>query len=91
MTPLERATRARQLLADEVLRDALSDIRMSLVSQLESVPIGDIDTQHEIALTMQLLKRLRTQLEMYGQEVTIEQNKRKQESFIQRVRAGIQA
>jgi predicted metal-dependent HD superfamily phosphohydrolase len=86
MTPLERADRAKQLLEDAVLQAAFHDIRMQLVAKLEQVPFGDIDTQHEIALTLQLLKRLREQLALYANEVAVDKAKKKHESFVTRMR-----
>jgi hypothetical protein len=61
------------------------------VTRLESLPIGDIDTQHEIALMLQLLKQVRTKLEMYGQDVVVEKSKQRHTDFIQRVKRSITA
>lgn len=86
MTPLEKAERAKQLLSDPVMNAAFQDIRMQLVGKLEQVPFGDMDTQHEIALMLQLLKRLREQLLTYQQEIVVDKAKKKHDSFIERVR-----
>lgn len=86
MTPLEKAERARQLLADPVMTAAFSDIRMEIVETLETLPISDVETQHESALMLQLLKRLQSKLQNYGGDLAIEKHRQKQDSFIQRVR-----
>lgn len=89
MTPRERADRAQQLLDDDVMKQVFTDIRMKLVGQLECVAIGDIDTQHEIALTLQLLKKLRDQLQQYVNEHKVDEHKRRQDGFIDRMRQRI--
>lgn len=89
MTPGERADRANQLLNDPVFIGVFDDIRLQLVARLEDTAIGDIDMQHEIALTLQLLKKLREQLQNYGNDLRVEQYKRKQDSFIERMRQRI--
>jgi hypothetical protein len=86
MTPFERADRAKQLLADSVLQGAFRDMRDKLVLQLEVVPLSDIETQHEIALMLQLLKRLQNQLVIYTQEIAVDKHKQKQENFVARMR-----
>ena len=86
MTPFERADRAKQLLADSVLQGAFRDMRDKLVLQLEVVSLSDIETQHEIALMLQLLKRLQNQLVIYTQEIAVDKHKIKQENFVARMR-----
>jgi hypothetical protein len=86
MTPLERADRAKQLLADPLLKEAFGEIRMRLVTQLEQTVLSDVETQHEIALMLQLLKRLRTQLDSYIQESVVERHREREETFISRMR-----
>jgi hypothetical protein len=89
MTPIERADEAKRVLDNPVMAQVFNDIRMGLVNRLESVPIGDIDTQHEIALTLQLLKKLKDQLQTYVNDVKVDQHREKQENFIQRMRQRI--
>lgn len=86
MTPFERAEEAKRMLDSPVLRGALDDIRANLIGKLETLPIGDVDTQHEIALTLQLLKRLREQLAKYADDVTVDQQKRRHETWVERMR-----
>jgi hypothetical protein len=89
MTPRERAEEAKIVLNNPVMEQVFGDIRMGLVNRLESVPIGDIDTQHEIALTLQLLKKLRDQLQTYVNDVKVDEHREKQETFIKRMRQRI--
>lgn len=86
MTPREKAERAQQLLNDPVLAGALDDIRAGFVTQLESLPIGDIDSQHHVTIALQVLKRLRTQLQKYASELAVDKAKERHDSFIARVR-----
>ncbi len=86
MTPIDRAERAKALLQDELLKQAFSDIKKRLVDQLEATAIHDIETQHEIALMLQLLKRVRTQLESYVGEGVVETHKVRQENWVERMR-----
>ena len=89
MTPFERAERAKQLLSDDVLKGAFTEIRNRLISQLEALPISDVETQHEITLMLQLLRRLREQLERYVSDGAVEQHRAKQQKFMDRLRERI--
>lgn len=86
MTPTELGERAKQLLAEPAMMAVFTDIRAKLVSRLESAPVGDIDTQHEIALMLQLLKQIKQQLEQYAAEVEIDAHRLKQDRWIDRMR-----
>ena len=86
MTPIERADRAQQLLNDPVVKGALEDIRMTLVRQLEAAGMDDVDTHHTVALSLQLLKQLRTKLERYTDEIAVDSHKKAQDSFIEKMR-----
>ncbi len=89
MTPFERAERAKQLLADEVLQDAFGDIRSRLIAQLESLPINDHETQHEITLMLQLLRRVREQLERVVQDGKVIEHRNRQQNWIEKMRERI--
>ena len=56
MTPFEKADKARQLLDDAMFQAVLADIRARLVGKLETSAIGDVDTHHQAALMLQLLR-----------------------------------
>jgi hypothetical protein len=86
MTPFERAEEAKQLLANPTLKKAFVDIREGLVGQLEATPHHDLDTQHEIALMLKLLNKLKTQLQAYINDDLIHKDKVKQQSFMEKMR-----
>ena len=86
MTPLERAEQARHLLQNPTLKAAFEEIRQGLVAKLEEVPMGDVDTHHEVAISLQLLKRLKTQLQRYIDDQAIDKHKQKQATFIEKMR-----
>ena len=89
MTPFEKADRAKQLLADPLLKEAFATIREELVAGLEKTPMGDVDTQHDLALTLQVLKRLQTTLHRFVQDNILQEHKNKSQSFIERMREKI--
>lgn len=86
MTPFERAEEARSLLSNETLKKAFLDIREGLVTQLESTAFHEVETQHELALMLKLLKKLNSQLTSYIDADAIERDKVKQQTFIERMR-----
>ena len=86
MTPFERSSEAERLLKSAVLRDAFGAIKENLIHQLEHSPLSDVETQHEIALMLQLLKRLNGQLLRYVEDGKLEQHRQRQATFIERLR-----
>jgi hypothetical protein len=86
MTPKELSERARTILAEECMQRVFEDVRQGYLSALEQCAIGDIDTQHQITLSLQNLKQIKLQLMRYGQENVIDNHKREQESFMRRMR-----
>lgn len=96
MTPIqlsqsERAERAKQLLSDVVLKEAFAEVRAGLVSQLEAASASDRDIQHEIALMLKLLQKLRGQLERYIQDGTVVKYRAEQDAFVHRMLKSIRA
>ena len=89
MTPFERADNAKRLLNDPLLKQTFADIRLRLVDQLEATAFGDVETQHEVALMLQLLKRLRSQLEHYLQDQALIDAQNKQEAWLRKARQTI--
>ena len=89
MRPSDRSVRARELLNDEVMLDAFRDIREQFVVQLEGCAVENIEMQHEIALSLRLLARLKHQLALYGQEKAIDNHRRRTDSFIERIRESL--
>jgi hypothetical protein len=86
MTPQDKADQAKQVLTNPVFKHVFNDIRENLVVQLEALPLGDKETQHEITLMLQLLKRVQTTLERYHQSGAVEKHRSKQDSYIAKIR-----
>lgn len=89
MTPRERAERAQQLLDDPLFNEAFANVRAGLVDRLEASPISDVETQHEIALMLQLLKRLRTQIEAQLRDFRVMEAEQKQQDWLSKARQKI--
>ena len=84
-----RASRARELLEEQTMRAAFNGVREALVLRLEQCAIGDVATQHEIALTLQLLKQLRAHLQSFVDDGTLAEREQQQERWIERMRKRI--
>ena len=82
MTTRDLADRAQRILDDPVFKQAFSDIREAMVSKLESCGVGDIDAQHELTVSLQLLKQLKTQLSRYSEQILLDKAKEQHESWI---------
>ena len=89
MTPQEKAEAATRLLNEPVMRAVFVDIRDALVAKLEQIPISDKDTQHEITLMLQLLKRFQGQLAKYIGDETILKHRKRQDKFIEEHTEGL--
>jgi hypothetical protein len=92
MTPgdrIARANRARELLDEETMRGVFNGVREALVLKLEQCPIGDTQTQHEIALTLQLLKQLRAHLQAFIDDGVLAEREVDQEKWFARMRKRI--
>jgi hypothetical protein len=66
MTPDEEIRAARdadRILNDPVFKTAFERIESGLFAKMRAVPMHDIDTQHELILTLQLLGALKGQFE----------------------------
>jgi hypothetical protein len=72
MDNIQRGAEVEQLLSNPLLKAAFEGVRAKLVEKLEEVPFGDIDTQHEIALSLQILKNVRRYLENWVQDGRLE-------------------
>ena len=86
MTPIEKGERAKQLLDDPLVTAVFSDIRAAIVNQLEAAPPSDIDSQHELALQLRLLKEVRVRFARYASEIAVDKHKRESERWIDRMR-----
>lgn len=59
---VDRAHQAQRLLDDPTLQKAFAGVRDALVAKLEECQVDDVQLQHELALSLQLLKTLRRTL-----------------------------
>ncbi len=85
MSPLDRAEKARRILEDQVFAQAWTDMRESLVRRLEVCQAQDVETQHEIAVSLQLLKQVRGQLEKYISAGQFEKHKESSDNWARRL------
>ena len=74
----ERAHQASRLLDDPTLQKAFEGVRMALVARLEEISLEDHSLQHEIAVSLQLLKQLKRQLHNWITDGQLEKAKAKQ-------------
>ena len=86
MTPREKADRAKQLLDDPVFNAAIADVREHLVARIEASAAGDIDDQHTLSLSLQILKTIKLQLARYTDEIVLDNAAVRHESWIQRAK-----
>ncbi len=86
MTPSERAEQAKEILNSEVMRSVFAAVREELVSALEAVPFGDVDTQHHTALELQALKRIQTKLHRYVDELAVIRKRESESEFMNKNR-----
>jgi hypothetical protein len=84
---IERANQAARLLDDPTLQKAFEGVRMALLSRLEDVALIDRDTQHEIAVSLQLLKQLKRQLHTWVTDGKLEVNRAETSTLWPRNRA----
>jgi hypothetical protein len=94
MTPGERiarANRARELLSEETMRSVFAGVKNALIEKLEMCPVGDTGTQHEIALTLQLLKQLQNHLRHFVDDGVLAEAEVQQESFMARMKRKVSA
>lgn len=85
MNVLERAAHSKELLENTIFKEAFSAIRSDLISKLETVGFQDIDAQHELTLMLQLLKRVKSQLERWVDDGKVESKKIEASNWRERV------
>ncbi len=83
MTPIDRAERAKQLLEDQVFKDAFAAVREQLVSALESAPFGDQQTHHHITLQLQALRQIPILLRKWADVIALDKAKHAEEKFVE--------
>jgi len=89
MTPRELAESAERLLTDPVMKKVFVDIREGLVAKLETIPLSDTETQHEITLMLQLLRNFQGKLSKYMGDEVVARHRIKQDKFIESKREGL--
>jgi hypothetical protein len=72
---VERANQADRVLKDPTLQKAFEGVRQNMLATLEATAIGDRDTQHEIALSLQVLKSVKRQLERWVNDGEVEKRR----------------
>ena len=87
MTPDDEIRAARdadRILNDPLFKGAFDRIESNLFAKMRAVPMHDIDTQHELILTLQLLGNLKGQFETALQSGKMAQMQK--DSLTQKVR-----
>lgn len=77
MDPITRGYQAQELLSNQVLKESIEGIRNHYITLMENVAIGDVDTQHNLVLSLQVLKEIRRQLERIVRDGQLEESKQK--------------
>ena len=89
MTPREKADRAKQILEDPVFRAMFEEMRENIVSKLEQLPVSDVEAQHDLTITLQLLKMLKTKLLRYTEEILVDNAAARQQTWLKKARESI--
>jgi hypothetical protein len=91
LNPLERASQAKEALANPAFKEAMHSLREEIVKAMEGSPVCDVDAHHHAAITLALLSKLKAKLERYVDDGKMEARKleadKKRASLIQRFRA----
>lgn len=77
MTPSERALQAERLLADPLFKGAVAAVEQKLVDAIKQSPVGDVDTHHNLALSLQLLGQIDRQLRNWVADGQLEQARKR--------------
>ena len=85
MQPLERAARSKELLENAVFKEVMAAIKQDLIASLETSGFDDVDKHHELTLTLQALKRIRTQLERWVADGVLEEKKINDQTLMERM------
>lgn len=86
MNPVERSARAKELLESATFKEVYEEVRSDLIAKLETCGFQDIDTQHHLTLSLQLLKQLRTRLERWVDDGKVEGKRQRDLDWRERVR-----
>lgn len=86
MDTLERSDASEQLLQNPVFRAAYKEVHAELVRGLEMCGFMDIETQHELTVSLQLLNRLKKRLERWVEDGKVEKKTIEQQNWLERAR-----
>ena len=88
MSEFDLVQKSESLLKDPAFRAAIDGVREALVQRLEECPIADTVMQHEIAISLQLLKQIERHIKSFVATGELERAKKKEElSWIKRAKA----
>lgn len=82
MSPQEKADRAKLLLSDPLLMETIGSIREALVSKLEAAGLADTETHTSVAISLQVLKQINSQLRRYLDDAAVIEADEKHRAFV---------
>lgn len=71
---------AHRVLNEPVLKQAFEGVRLKILERIEETAIGDVDTQHELALCLQSLKSIKRYLENFVRNGQLEADRVEKDS-----------
>ena len=89
MESIELANQAELFTTNVAYKAAMDGVRQALVQRLEECPIGDKDLQHEIALSLQLLKQLDRNLRSFIMTGELERKRDEAKKWYQKMRRKV--
>jgi hypothetical protein len=87
MTPGERVAKANR--ASEVLKEldwVFKEVRDDITKALESSALGDVDTHHNLTISLQILKQIQAKLQATVNDGKMAQAEQEQDNWIRRMR-----
>jgi len=75
--PLVRAERAKQILDDQLVKEAFAGVEAGLVSAMKQAAVNDEATHHHLVLSLQSLGAVRRQFEKWIEGGDVERARRK--------------
>lgn len=73
---INRAKHAERLLSEPLIQEAFSAVESSLVDAMRRAAVGDVDTHHNLVLSLQLLGQVERQFKNWISDGKLEENKR---------------
>lgn len=84
MNELEKAARSRELLENLIFKEAFKAVRDDIINGFETVALQDIDMQHDLTISLQTLKRLKSKLERWVQDGKLEQKRLDEQNWMEK-------